>query len=256
MADILLCLHSEHNTRTSDFTINYSRPIDLSDGLWAVALDKIEYCVSWHNVDSSYNNRTFSYSDGVNTRIVTLPEGNYTVDLINEYLHEVMYANGDYTIDPVTGQPVYSISITPNYPTLRTRISVVPGWSVDLTLSRFHNLIGFNSVVVTATSIGAHHSNINRSMESIHVHCDLVTNSYVNSTNNDLLYQFAPQGFPGSKQTSEPRNRTFMPIRGATHVNRIRIYLTDQHNRHINFHGEPVAVTLVLRKISLDSIAS
>lgn len=257
MADILLELHAERNTRTHDFTINFSRAIDLSDGLWAIALQKIDYCFAWFNIEASYNNNTFSYSNGVVYRTVTLPDGNYTVDLINDYLHEVMLANGDYTIDPVTGAPVYSISITPNYPTLKTKISIAGGYMVDFTgSSKFRELLGFPAVVVAATALGTEHANIDRDVESLHLHCDLVTNSYNNATNNDLLYTLVPNGFPGSILKEEPHERIFLPIKGATHVNRIRIYFTDQRNRSISFHGEPVAVTIVIRKISVDNITN
>jgi hypothetical protein len=66
---------------------------------------------------SVFRNNSFSYrypnGAGFDTVTVTMQDGHYEVDTMNDYLHTVMLANKHYLID-ASGNPVYYISLNVN----------------------------------------------------------------------------------------------------------------------------------------------
>ncbi len=69
---------------------------------------------SWFNVSTFFNNRTFSYVwvDG-STNNVTVPDGFYTIDLLNQYLEFSFKANGHYLVNEL-GNDVFYLKLVLN----------------------------------------------------------------------------------------------------------------------------------------------
>lgn len=80
-----------------------------------MAISNVTIPYSFFNINLQlYNNSSFSYtfpsSTGTNTYSVTLPDGYYSVDDINQYLQTVMITNGQYLVN-ASGQYVYYITL-------------------------------------------------------------------------------------------------------------------------------------------------
>lgn len=249
MSTILLNLDAHQGTRTHDFSVTYSRPIDISDGIYQVALQKLNLWYSFYNIAEQYNNNTFKYYDGTTWKDVIITDGQYSINQLNDALHRIMDANGDSTTDPVTGQPLYDVKIVPNFSTLRVRIEVSNSYEVDLTVSDLNDLLGFDKIIVDSTQEGSKVANINRGINTLQLHCDIISSSYQNEITTDLLYSFVPNTPPGSNIEIAPRHEIYLPIRIPYQIRNIRIYITDQLQRPVDLNGEPVSVLLSIKKI-------
>jgi hypothetical protein len=81
-----------------------------------IALSSMSLYFSWFSVNSTFNNKSFSYvwTDGV-TYPVVMSDGNYTLDQISQYLQFVMLGNGHYLVDS-TGTNVFFLGLATNGP--------------------------------------------------------------------------------------------------------------------------------------------
>jgi len=96
------------------------------DGIHELGLIKCNLWYSFFNISDDFNNRIIRYTNNTaQTRTVTFPSGNYTILQLNTYLSGVMVSNGDTA----------SIIIEPNYSTLKVKITISNGYSLDLTAS-------------------------------------------------------------------------------------------------------------------------
>lgn len=249
---MLLTLDSSTLTgQTShDFSVDFSSPINVNNGIHELALIKANLWYSFYNVSTQYNNNTFQYTNNLaQVRTVTIPNGNYTIIQLNNYLHYVMKNNGDYTV--VSGVDTFDIEIEPNYSTLRTIITLTNGYIINLSTSKFNELLGWNSGVYSHNGSldGQNVANINNSINTLQIHCDIISQSYKNSVMGDVLYTFVPNKPPGSNLEIVPETELiYLPIRIPDYITKIRMYITDQNNRIIDFNGEPTTYLLHLRK--------
>jgi hypothetical protein len=108
-----------------------------------------------------------------------------------------MLNNGDYTV--VSGLNTYSINILPNYSTLKVDISLTNSFTIDFTQSQFSLLLGWNQAVCNFSGIqsGQSQANINNNVNSLLIHCDIVSQSYINSDTSDVLYSFVAASYLG-----------------------------------------------------------
>lgn len=103
-------------TDGSRYVFNIRSGLQLKD--MEVAFVKGFIFNSVFNVKQSvFGNNSFSYrypnGAGFDTVTVTMQDGHYEVDTMNDYLHTVMLANKHYLID-ASGNPVYYISLNVN----------------------------------------------------------------------------------------------------------------------------------------------
>ncbi len=246
---MLLTLDSSNlNQRSHDFTIEYYDPINVKDG-YELALIKSNLWYSYYNVSSALLNNTFQYTNNVaQVRTVTIPNGNYTIIQLNNYIHSIMKLNGDYTV--VGGVDTYDINITPNYSTLKTTIALSNGYSINLTTSQFSLLLGWSMAIYNfnGSQDGQNTANINNGVNSLLIHCDIIRESYQNNIQSDVLYSFVPDQPPGSNLEVYPKNELiYLPIK-YEQIYKIRMYITDQLNRPIDLNNEPVTYLIHIKK--------
>ena len=84
-----------------------------------IALASLSIYYSWRNIDSFYNNNIFSYTWwnhlGVLTRHdITIPNGNYSIRDISNFLQYQMTLKGHYVIDNITLKKKYFIEFQEN----------------------------------------------------------------------------------------------------------------------------------------------
>lgn len=252
---IFLSLDSSGQTLNppNDFTISFSRPIDVSDGQYEIALVRSNLWYSWSNVSAAKGNNKIRYYSTYNIigwrPMITLPDGQYTIADINSFLVNAMTDNGDYITSP-SGVKQYPITISPNYSTLKVDIAILPSFQLDFTVSTLCILLGWTQQIVTTSGTGSTLANINDSINSLLIHCSLVASSYKNGIQGDIIWSFIPNTPPGSNIDVEVKNLIYLPIYEPAQISNIRMSITDQLNRTIDFKGEPVTYLLHIRRIT------
>lgn len=240
---MLLTLDSStlSNVNSDDFTIDFTNPINVNQGIHELALLKCNLWYSYFNVSTEYNNNTFQYTTNLaQVRTVTIPNGNYTILQLNTYIAAVMAANGDSI----------SVSFTPNYSTLKVTITLSNGYSINLTTSDFNILLGWNKAIYNFVGAqdGQLPANINRDINSLLISCDIIGGSFKNGVISNVLYSFVPSVPPGANIEVVPTTVVYLPVIQPDFITKIRIRITDQLGRRVNLNGQPVTYLLHLRK--------
>ena len=70
-------------------------------------------------------------------------------------------------------------------------------------------------------------------INSILVHIDIISGSYVNGFKQAIIYSFFPDVSPGYKIIENPHNLLYLPITADT-IYSITIWLTDQNGNELN----------------------
>jgi len=252
MSSFPLKLDSSTLTQNADdFTINFPQAIELNTSqndamYYEIALVTADLWYTWHNITADYQNNTFRYYNGSVWREITLPNGNYEVSDLDDYLRDQMDTNSDYTTN-AAGERVYSIKISPNAVTTKVVITISNSYQIDLSTSKLNELLGFNSAIYNATVSSQNRVDVTRGVNNLVIHCSLATGSYDNSIGSDVLYTFVPQVGRGSAIHVEPNSPLYVPVSESKQIKQITMRLTDQKNRRMNFNGDPVTYFLHIR---------
>lgn len=231
-----------NNVDTGDFQITFSPPLFLGDARWEMALVKAFMWYSFYNIDSQYNNTTAKYSPdaGLTWKNIDILAGQYSIDQLNERIQSIISANGD---NPA------NIQILADFSTLKIQIILSGGYQLDLTVSDLNLLLGFDKVIVTTSQLGSDVANINNDINAIKISCDILTSSYDNSANSNVLWVDSPNSGPGTQIKFEANKLIYIPIIPQRSISSVRITFTDQLNRKLNLHGEPTSIFAYIRPI-------
>lgn len=252
-------------------TITTRFPVVQSVQASRLALANLEVFFSWFNITAAYGNTTFSYKwpngAGFQTFTVTLPDGNYGIDDISNFLQFQMQANGTYLIDSA-GNNQYFISFQTNPIYLRTTLtyltvptSLPTGWlystgtttppagytlptvatSPQLVIptkgssqSSMSSVLGFapGSYPVVTTSSGSVNGQYVPEIDvvqSVNVQCSMVNQGLVSQSPN-VIYSFSAGNttFGGLISVTPPQFIWF-PVNDGNYAS-FAISLTDQNN--------------------------
>lgn len=236
-------------SQTDDFTISFNDPLRLP-GFWEVALIKSNLWYAWYNVSAAKGNNIVRYYNGTLYRPnLTIPDGQYTIGQLNDWLHSEMKNNGDFTLSGST--EIYDINLLPNYATGKVRIEITNSYRFDLQLSDLYLLLGFDQIEVTSTQEGSELANLNDDINSLLIRTDIIdpSASYNNNVGSDIIYSFVPESIPGTNINVEPRMPIYIPISTlGGRLKRIRLYLTDNLNRRVDLNGEPYSALMNFRQ--------
>jgi len=125
-----LCLNSKNIIAgTGNSQLQYNFPagaITIEEGD-QLALASVSMYNSVFNITSALSNNTFAYTwvDG-SEKVVTITDGFYDVDGLNDYLHQKMLNNGHYLIENSTGNFVWFITIQINVTIYAIQIQAYP----------------------------------------------------------------------------------------------------------------------------------
>lgn len=252
---LLLKLDSSSTTQDSDnFLVQYAN-LEIP-GDWEVGLVKGHFWYSYYNISAAQTNNIIRYSidAGVSWETnITVPSGIYSIDDLNAYVQSVMKTRGHYD----SGNDLYYLSILPNFNTLRCDVTLTNNYQLDFTagtVGTIHELLGFTSKIVTATESGTLAVDITNGINSLEVQCSLTDEGYSNEFPGATLASFVPDVAPGSNITVSPHPPIYLPV-NTKYIRYIRIRITDQRGRRINFNGENVTVMLHLRRVqALDKL--
>jgi hypothetical protein len=224
----------------SDFTIKIYPPLNLEIDKWSIGLVCLDTYYSFSNINSGNNKLKYSDDNGTTWTEIAIPVGCYEIVQINEAIKEALGDKSSY------------FELAPNYVTLGSIITITnDSFKIDFdTNNSMAPVLGFNkdSVLGSGVNNSAHIVNI-LEVNSILVNCDIISNSYLNGSHSPVIYSFFPNVRPGGKIIQEPNTITFLSI-NRSYIESIRIWLTDQDGKTIDFRGEKITARLLLRHLS------
>ena len=209
-----------------------------------LAVDRVSMTYSWHNINTEYNNKTIKYSkDGGNTwKPIDFVDGMYSYDDISEYINKVITNNDDQPSNNRVGVKIYFVLTS-----YRVVVELGNQWQLDIRGSKFGDLIGFEPKILTSTSHSSKLPNITNSVDSIHINCDIVTDSITDGRYSNTLAVIPTDNLTRSYPfTFEPRRALFSPI-SKTIISEIHFSLTDSLGRKIDLNGIDWYMNLILK---------
>jgi hypothetical protein len=227
---------------SSNFTTSFS-PSLLFSGECDVALYSISMWNSLKNISDNLGNRTVKFSiDGTNFITTQLQAGIYSIEQLNLAIQALIVANGGLS---------NKIVLTPNYSTLKTDITIVAPYKLDLTVGNLRLLIGYNSVVLSAGSHVANElTDISNGVVSYSINSNIVSSesSFLNGSGSNSLFVFVPNSSAGELIQIQPNNLLWVKMSSKS-ISRLNITLTDQDGRQlVDLSDEAVRITLVIKE--------
>jgi hypothetical protein len=247
--------------RSDDFTTLYQPYVALggkrsiesteddNEPKYEIALISFGGWNSVPNISAEQGNNTFQYvGAGPVVRNVVFPDGIYSFAQMQSAIAADLIA---------AGFPAASITIVPNTSTGRITIGVAAGFTVNF-VGLWRILAGFEAaqgpIVGPASVVGNLLADITNGIDSFLIHCDLVVDSTVNSNASDVILTYRPTTRPGSAITITPATPIYVPTRRNDYIDRVRMYITDQRLRPVNFRGEDLNFQLHVRRIKSQNV--
>ena len=228
-----------------DFVIKFDPSMHLDTEMHhELAVDRVSMTYSWHNINAEYGNKTIKYSkdNGANWKTITFVDGMYSYDDLSDYINQVITNNDDEPSNNRVGVKIYFVLTS-----YRVVVELGNQWQLDIRNSTFGDLIGFEPGIITATSYSTKLPNITNSVDSIHVNCDIVTDSITDGRYSNTLVVIPTVNLTRSYPFKfEPKRSLFSPI-SKTIISEIRITLTDSQGRPVNLNGVDWHMSLILR---------
>ena len=219
----------------ADMTYNFYPAIDTC-GLKHIQLLQCTLYNSWYNVTPANNVLRFR-KGREGTKTMTLTPGNYNIETLNE------------AIDLPN-----NLTFHKHGPTGRVRLKLSNDWQVMFDYKRnFARLVGFNAEQTSTGKLGPRRANFITVSEYI-VHCDAIdrADNYVGGATDARPADYL-QVLP-LRDTKEVCEKVIydiarplaMPLKNADFLSSMRIWITDQEGRKIDFNGFPVSVCIEL----------
>lgn len=271
-------INDQNNTSTnpSQILLKFANGLRL-DNSWEIALSSLFINYSWPNVyQAYYNNNSFSISYNGVTYPITLPNGYYSVDDLNQYIQQVLFTNGIYLVDgsgnivpmwSIVNNPVYyANTITApyyasnpaGYGTAGVNV-VFPSYPIQLNIlnNNFGNLIGFSpaSYPASATLTTTYQRNSVITPEispviSVSLNCSLVSSGILNTSNNGTsIFQFGPNNIAYGAQIQPPIYQyQWFPV-VSNYYDQMVLQFTDQQGLPLPILDTAITLTLTLKKL-------
>ena len=209
-----------------------------------LAVDRVSMTYSWHNINAEYGNITIKYSkdNGLTWKTITFIDGMYSYDDLSDYINVVITENDDQPSNNRVGIKIYFVLAS-----YRVVVELGNQWQLDIRNSTFGDLIGYEPQILTDTSYSTKLPNITNEIDSIHINCDIVTDSITDGRYSNTIAMIPTDNLTRSCPfTFEPRRALFSPI-SKTVISELRVNLTDSIGRSINLNGVDWYTSLILR---------
>ena len=232
-------------SRPEDFTIKFDPVMHLDTEMHhELAVDRVSMTYSWHNINAEYGNNSIKYSkdNGTGWKTINFVDGMYSYDDLSEFINQVITDNGDQPSNNQVGVKIYFVLSS-----YRVVVQLGSQWRLDIRNSNFGDLIGFEPKIITTTSSSTKLPNITNSVDSLHVNCDVVTDSITDGKFSNTLTIIPTDNLTRSYPfTFEPRRALFSPV-SKTIISEMRITLTNSIGRPIDLNGIDWHMSLILR---------
>lgn len=277
------------NSNNSKFIYQFPSAVTFEQGS-QIAVSSINLFYSWFNINGSlYNNNSFSYkwfdaSGNLSVTVtVTIPDGNYSIATLNEYIQSVLVTRGHYLVQTSTGKFVYHIELLTNptyyavqlnvYSMMTSTTATASGytkpsatWGFPATTlcpqviiqstNSFNKLIGFAPSTYPATSSSTSQTFLStftptlNPVSSVVLTCSLCEQKH--SVPDNVLYCFTNgnTGY-GDVINIQPSALSFINIRAGTY-NQIQLTLVDQNFGQMNIRDNQLIIMLTIRTLEND----
>ena len=209
-----------------------------------LAVDRVSVTYSWHNINAKYGNNTIKYSkdNGSNWKTINFVDGMYSYDDLSDYINVVITQNDDQPSNNRVGIKIYFVLTS-----FRVVVELGNQWQLDLRNSTFGDLIGYEPEIITDTSYSSKLPNITNGIDSIHINCDIVTDSITDGRYSNTIAVISTDNLTRSYPfTFEPKRALFSPI-SKTVISELRVNLTDSTGKPIDLNGVDWYMSLILR---------
>ena len=190
-------------SRPDNFTIKFDPVMHLDTEMnHELAVDRVSMTYSWHNINAEYCNKTIKYSkdNGSTWKTITFVDGMYSYDDLSDYINQVITDNDDQPSNNRIGIKIYFVLTS-----YHVVVELGNQWQLDIRNSTFGDLIGFDPKILT-TSYSTKLPNITNSVDSLHINCDIVTDSITDGRYRNTLVVIPTDNLTRSYPfTFEPR---------------------------------------------------
>ena len=277
------------NSNNTKFIYQFPSAVKFEEGS-QIAVSSINMFYSWFNINGNlYNNNTFSYVwfDATGALTVTvkvvIPNGNYSIATLNDYIQSVLVTNGHYIVQTSTGKFVYHIEMLTNptyyavqlnvYYMMTQATATASGYTkgsntwifpatnlcpqvIIPSTNTFKSLIGFNSGNYPSTSASTSQSFLSAvtptlsPVSSVVMTCSLCEQKY--SLPDNVLFCFTSGNTSfGDMINIQQSALSFVNIRSGTY-NQVQISLTDQNYGMMNINDPQLVIMLTIRTLEDD----
>lgn len=255
---MLISCNSERNNG-HDFITSTGANTKLGPGNWEVGLISASVCYGWPNISPTLGNNIIKYrTSGIaEWKTITIPEGIYTIGLLNDYVKAIMRVNTDYSAGEdarttATTDDIYYINLGANPATGRVLISVSNSYQLDLSASKIYEMLGYLEGTVINTDGDFESVNVpdfNRGVNQVQIRCSLVRNSssLVNGETSNVLYSFQPSGSPYEIMRIQPSQPIYLDLAGGK-IDKIYVQITDQDGKLLTTGNERTSILLNIKK--------
>ena len=228
-----------------DFTVKFHPPIELGEGNYKAALNRlITMSYSWNNIDSRYDNNKIRWKKKPEQawKTLTFPNGMYDYKRINTYLQQ-----HTGKVDPTNKDSGYIFTIYFDMIIYRVVTLIHNDYELDLSQENFGELLGYGKSTLSGDVVGREVPNITRGVDWVYLHCDLITRRTKNVP-SDVLHSFSTSdlrvSYPFRK---EPRRLEWQSVNKSS-IDEIRVWVTDGRNNILDLNGTDVAISLMIEE--------
>lgn len=218
-----------------NLTFNMTRPLDLTQGAWEMAIVQFSCWYSYFNFSlGDYNNTRFVFTDVTGTaRTATLRDGVYSANALCKAVKDkINELAGSATADAIVlfvNEPTLGFGITIN----NSACSI--NFSAAGTSNMYVNL-GASITTYTTSAIFPDQADITSGTNILNVRTPIVSTSTLNGQPSTILYSFAPNNAPGGLLAYTPQYPVFVGVPNGT-VSSLQLLITDQKGRIVNFRN-------------------
>lgn len=241
-ADNNIILYSKGHEKVSEFTTV------LSDVLNAkrIALNSFSIWNSWLNISEKDENNVLFYFNGINWLYMTIPDGNYTYESLNEFIKNYFKPANDSPIelDVNLARARFIIKLKPNYQ-VKFEGELESGIKFK---SKLYEILGFeeNKIYKGERQEGKYVANISKGIDHIFIHCDIVDGAIYRGFRSDIIYFYTPSNPPGSLYSEKINNHIFYNVK-KDNIKSITIRITDQDGKLIDLNDQNIIIELLVQ---------
>ena len=224
---------------TSKLETDFTPNLEL-DGSYEIALHSLETYYSFANVDEKNNQLKVSLDSGTTWNDITFAVGSYEHKAINDELQRMVVVLGGKKEDVI---------LKANRNTFQSILIVNGSVQVDFTGDKsIRDILGFEAKIFgKGRHLSKNTVNIMR-INSIFLHTDVISSTYLNGIQAPVLYSFYPHCAPGMKIVIQPKVLIYLPI-SVSVISRLTSWLTGQDLELLNLRGEVLTIKYHLRCI-------
>lgn len=223
----------------STIVTQHSPPIQLDNTRdWEMALIDLETYYSFPNIDESNNTIKWSKNGGSTWHIVKLPTGAYDLNEVEEAIQaEIVKQGGSKKAIQIVGNKV----------TIKCEIKLTANYRIDFNVENsLRTVLGFEAKIYDQP-VQKSESIVNiLNVNTIDIHVDVISGSYVKGSQNPIIYSFFPNANPGEKIVERPQNLVFLPVH-SYYINSLTVKLTDQDGKLLDLRDEKISMRFHLR---------